>query len=404
MSRSTSATVTSSPKAPSAAAALGSAPAPAIARGLTTSSVLAAPAPTCTTTLDAPGEPDVYSFFESATSTWQYIVVDPATKKAVVIDPVLDYNPASGKVTTKTADGLLSFVKGNGLDVEMLLETHAHADHLTAAQYLKHKLEASSGHPVPVGIGKRITTVQERFGKVYGIPKERLENAFDKYLEDDEKFKIGQLECKVVHLPGHTPDHVGYMCGKGLFVGDTIFYVRFLLHSTMVTVTHMNSPQQPDVGSARADFPGGSPTDLFKSISYILSLPPDMRVYAGHDYPPNASGDVEAVEGARCWSLVSEQRNNNVHIRARLQEIRDANANAVTEDSAKGGDVGGEGLQQSLMESFITWRANRDSTLGAPRLLHPSLQVNICAGKFPQGDAATGRWLRIPVQGVPEGL
>ncbi|RXW21697.1 hypothetical protein EST38_g4148 [Candolleomyces aberdarensis] len=380
-------TATSAPKALAAASLLGSVPAPATTRGLTTASTSGSkliPNPTCTTIPNVPGEPDVYSFFESSTSTWQYIVVDPATKKAVVIDPVLDYNPASGKVTTKTADGLLSFVKDNGLDVEMLLETHAHADHLTSAQYLKHKLEASSGHPVPVAIGKRITAVQERFGKVYGIPKERLENAFDKYWEDDEHFNIGQLECKVVHLPGHTPDHVGYMCGKGLFVGDTIFY--------------------PDVGSARADFPGGSPTDLFNSISYILSLPPDTRIYAGHDYPPNASGDIEAIEGARCWSLVSDQRNSNVHIRARLQEIHDANASTVAEASAKGGEALSKELEQSLMESFITWRANRDSTLGAPRLLHPSLQVNVCAGKFPQGDTERGRWLRIPVQGVPEGL
>lgn len=324
--------------------------------------------PTCTTILDKPGQPDVYSFFETGTSTWQYVIVDPATKKAVIVDPVLDYNAASGVVSTTTADGLLSFVKSNSLDVVMLLETHAHADHITAAQYLKKKL----GGSVPVGIGKRIVGVQERFGKVYGVPKEWWDGAFDKYWEDNERFMIGSLECSVVHLPGHTPDHVGYMCGEGLFVGDTLFY--------------------PDVGSARADFPGGSPTELYDSIQRVLALSPSTRVYAGHDYPPEDSSPVEK----RCWSLVSEQREKNVHLKARLDEIRSSSSL----QSQGGAD---EDLAKKLMDSFIEWRAKRDKSLGAPRLIHPSLQVNICAGKLPRADEEGRRMFKIPLK-VPEGL
>jgi len=177
--------------------------------------------PTCSTVVDTPGEPNVHSFFEKDTSTWQYLIIDPSTRKAVIIDSVLNYNPASGVVSTQTADGLLAFIENERLEITMILETHAHADHLTAAQYLKMKL----GGKVPVGIGKRITMVQDRFAEVYGIPREWTMGVFDKYWNDDEKFKIGNLECQVFHLPGHTPDHVGYMCGNALFVGDTLFYV-----------------------------------------------------------------------------------------------------------------------------------------------------------------------------------
>lgn len=323
--------------------------------------------PTCSTVLNKPGQPDVYSFFEKDTSTWQYIVVDPVTKQAVIVDPVLDYNPASGVISTKTADGLLAFVKEKGLKVTKLMETHAHADHITAAQYLKKQLG-----DVQVGIGKRIVGVQERFAKIYGVPKEWWDGAFDKYWEDNERFKIGDLECSVIHLPGHTPDHVGYKCGEGLFVGDTLFY--------------------PDVGSARADFPGGSPTDLYDSIQRVLALSPSTRVYAGHDYPPEDSSPVEM----RCWSLVSEQREKNIHLKARLAEIT-----AASSLHSQGG--ADEDLAKKLMDAFIEWRAKRDRSLGAPRLIHPSLQVNICAGKLPQPDSEGRRMFKIPLK-IPAGL
>lgn len=202
---------------------------PFMFRGLASTSSPAPPSikaahPTCSSCHNTPGQPNVYSFFESNTNTWQYVVTDPSTKKAVIVDPVLDFYPASGAVTTKTADGLLAFVRENGYEIVMLLETHAHADHLTAAHYLKKRL----GGIVPVGIGKRIVEVQERFGKVYDVPRKWWDGAFDKYFDDEERFKIGDLECQVIHLPGHTPDHIGYVCGDGLFLGDTLFYVRIV--------------------------------------------------------------------------------------------------------------------------------------------------------------------------------
>ncbi|TFK23384.1 Metallo-hydrolase/oxidoreductase [Coprinopsis marcescibilis] len=323
----------------------------------------AAPKPTCGLSAQRVGEPTVSSFFETSTSTWQYIVSDPGTKKAVIIDPVLDYSPASGEITTKTADGLLAFVEQQGLDVVMLLETHAHADHLTAAQYLKSRL----GGSVPVAIGKRIKAVQKTFARVYGVPAEELEGCFDKLWEDDEKFMIGELECEVMHLPGHTPDHVGYRCGKALFVGDVIFY--------------------PDVGSARADFPGGSPTDLYKSVQRVLSLDPDLRIYAGHDYPPPGG-----QPGERCWSLVSEQRAKNVHLK--IPQV---------EPAQESGGVASSGTDEEALNAFIEWRGQRDKTLGAPRLLHPSLQVNIRAGRLPPGDGTGRRAFKIPLK-VPEGM
>jgi glyoxylase-like metal-dependent hydrolase (beta-lactamase superfamily II) len=177
--------------------------------------------PTCVTKSTCVDEPSVFSFFEKATSTWQYVVSDPATSKAVIIDPVLDYEPNSATVATRTADSLLSFIDQHGFDVIRLLETHAHADHLSASQHLKRRL---GGH-IPVGIGKRIKEVQETFAPVYGIEPASLEGAFDTLWEDDEKFALGNLPCQVIHLPGHTPDHVGYLCGGSLFVGDTVFYV-----------------------------------------------------------------------------------------------------------------------------------------------------------------------------------
>ncbi|RPD78055.1 Metallo-hydrolase/oxidoreductase [Lentinus tigrinus ALCF2SS1-7] len=284
-----------------------------------------------------PETPNVFTFFEKATSTWQYIVVDPHTSEAVIIDSVLDYDPASGVISTATADGLVSFVEQNGLKVIKILETHAHADHLTAAQYLKQQL----GGDVPVCIGQRIKQVQETFAPIYGLELSSMDNAFDAYLKDNEEFNLGSLSCHVLHLPGHTPDHVGFVIGKAVFTGDSIF--------------------NPDVGTARADFPGGNAETLYASMQRLLSLPGEYRLYVGHDYPQNRD--------QTCFSTVADQRAENKHVK--------------------------EGTDAT---SFIQWRKDRDAVLGAPRLLHPSLQVNIRAGRLPPADEQGRVFLRTPVK------
>lgn len=281
--------------------------------------------------------PTVFTFFEPATSTWQYVVVDPKTSEAVIVDPVLDYDPASGTITTSTADGLVSFVGHNGLKVSKILETHAHADHLTAAQYLKRQLPDD----VPVCIGQRIRQVQNMFAPVYGIDPPSLEGAFDIYFGDNEEFALGSLSCRVMHLPGHTPDHVGFVIGKAVFTGDSIF--------------------NPDVGSARADFPGGNAELLYASMQRLLSLPKDYRLYVGHDYPKDRD--------QTCFSTVADQRAKNMHVKTGVDSV-----------------------------AFIQFRKQRDAVLGAPRLLHPSLQVNIRAGRLPSPDKEGRVFMRIPVR------
>ncbi|KAI9068252.1 Metallo-hydrolase/oxidoreductase [Trametes sanguinea] len=281
--------------------------------------------------------PTVYSFFEKATSTWQYIVVDPNSSDAVVIDPVLDYEPNSGTISTQTADGLVAFIEHNKLKVTRILETHAHADHLTAARYLKQQLNGD----IPVCIGQRITMVQNTFAHMYGLSAESLANAFDVYLKDNEEFSLGSLCCHVMHLPGHTPDHVGYVIGKAVFTGDSIF--------------------NPDVGSARADFPGGDAEMLYESMQRLLALPEDYRLYVGHDYPQNRD--------QMCFATVADQRAQNKHVKV--------------------------GTSPS---DFIDFRRQRDAVLGAPRLLHPALQVNIRAGRLPPPDEQGRIFLRIPVR------
>ncbi|KIY46205.1 Metallo-hydrolase/oxidoreductase [Fistulina hepatica ATCC 64428] len=290
-----------------------------------------------------PGTPLIHSFWEPDTSTWQYLVVDPSTKQAVLIDPVLDFDPPSGTLSTRTADGILSFIENNTVNVTRILETHAHADHLTASQYFKSKLPGN----VPVCIGKRIKDVQATFAPVYGFGPEAFEDTFDIYLQDDEVFNVGDLTVRVLHLPGHTPDHLGYVIDKAVFTGDSIFL--------------------PDVGSARADFPGGNAVTLFSSISKLMALPEDYKTFVGHDYAPGTR-----VE--ECVCTVAEQRRSNKHSKVGTSE-----------------------------ESFVEFRTGRDNVLKVPRLLHPSLQVNIRAGKLPEPDSHTGRiHLKIPLRGAVE--
>ncbi|KAK7180555.1 hypothetical protein DPSP01_006073 [Paraphaeosphaeria sporulosa] len=298
--------------------------------------------------------PEIYPCFEPKTSTWQYIVADPQTREAVIIDSVLDFDPASNSLSTATADSLLSIIDEQKYSVTRILETHVHADHLTASRYLQQQL-INRGQPrADVCIGKRIQLVQHTLAARYSISSPELESAFDYLFDDDERFSIGSIEAYVLHLPGHTPDHVGYVIGESVFTGDSIF--------------------NPDVGSARCDFPGGSAHALFCSMQKLLSLPPDYRLYTGHDYPPEARALSEHGQKWKAYTTVKEQNLTNKHVR-----------NGVSEDQ------------------FVTWRTERDVALSEPRLLHQSLQVNIRGGRLPRRNTEGYRFLIIPLK-VPESL
>ncbi|KAK0105456.1 hypothetical protein ONS95_004176 [Cadophora gregata] len=296
-----------------------------------------------------PLAPEIYISFEPVTATLQYIVADPKTGEAAIIDSVLDFDPATNRLSTNSADALLSTVVHNGLKPTFIMETHAHADHLTAARYLQQKL-VELGHPKPkISAGKRITQVQATFASRYGISKDELENIFDQLWDDNQKFKIGLLDCEVLHLPGHTPDHVGYRIEQYVFTGDSIF--------------------NPDVGSARADFSGGSATQLYKSARILLDLPDHYRLYTGHDYPPSDREVNENGERFRAFSTVGEQRRENKHVKSGVDE-----------------------------ETFVKWRRERDATLGEPKLLHQALQFNIRGGRLPKMSERGDRLLLVPLK------
>ncbi|KAL2163790.1 hypothetical protein VTH06DRAFT_5849 [Thermothelomyces fergusii] len=305
------------------------------------------------TTTPQPQEPQIHSIFEPHTCTWQYVVADPATRTAAVIDPVLDYDSGTRTISTAAADGLLRLIRSEGhYVVSHVIETHAHADHLTAAFYLRRRLAAlqGDGGPVPaVGIGRRIGGVQELFGKRYGVAPEEYDGVFDLLLDDDQVFCIGSLPVRVMHLPGHTPDHIGYRIGNNVFCGDSLF------HSTL--------------GTARCDFPGGSARALYQSARRLLSLPDHVKVWVGHDYPP-----PEGKRAPEPCATVGEHRAKNKHVR-----------DGVSEDE------------------FVRMRNDRDRVLGAPRLLHESLQVNIRAGRLPEADESGMRMLKLPINVPGEG-
>ncbi|CAG5152762.1 uncharacterized protein ALTATR162_LOCUS2902 [Alternaria atra] len=289
-------------------------------------------------------EPVVHSLFEEKTGTWQYVVAHPSTKKAVIIDPVLDYDANTQMINTHTADSLLATISESGYHVERILETHAHADHLTAASYLQQCLYSQQGFKPPICIGKRIREVQDRFATRYGIATVEYESAFDHLFEDDETFEIGRLTVQVMHLPGHTPDHIGYQVGGNVFCGDSIFHA--------------------DIGTARCDFPGGSAKNLYTSAQKLLKLPEDMRIWTGHDYPA-CPQRCEAVP----WMTVRDHKEKNKHL-----------ANDVKE------------------ADFLTLRKERDASLAAPKLLHPSLQINIRAGRLPQPTLGGQRLMHLPIK------
>ncbi|KAK7413075.1 hypothetical protein QQX98_008023 [Neonectria punicea] len=287
----------------------------------------------------------IHDLFEPKTGTWQYVVADPETKHAVVIDPVLDFDPAKNTTSTETADAILSLVKEQNYLVVKILETHVHADHITSAGYLQSKLAHCQSQSPKICIGKRVGQTQEHFGRRYGIPDSEYKDAFDQLLDDDEIFSIGQLEAKTIHLPGHTPDHLGYVIGDNVFCGDSLF--------------------NPDVGSARCDFPGGDASALYSSARKMLSLPENFKIWTGHDYPP---GGDDGRANPLAATTVFEQNKSNKHLKGEVPK-----------------------------DEFIQWRTTRDAGLPAPRLLHQSLQLNIRAGKMPAESASGDRLLHIPV-------
>jgi glyoxylase-like metal-dependent hydrolase (beta-lactamase superfamily II) len=285
-----------------------------------------------------PKRPAIRSFFDEPTNTVSYLVADPATRKAAIIDPVLDYDHNAGTVDTRSVEAMLKAADEAGFTVEWVLETHAHADHLSGAPYIKAKTGAR------IGIGEHIKDVQRIFRPIFNATDLATDGSdFDHLFKDGERFKIGELDGEVLYTPGHTPADIAYKIEDAVFVGDTLF--------------------MPDYGTARADFPGGDAHQLYRSIKRLLALPAETRLFMCHDY--KAPGrDQYAWE-----TTVGEQRKNNVHLK-----------NGVTE------------------EEFVAMRSKRDATLSAPRLLLPSIQVNIRAGKFPPKEANGVRYLLIPVK------
>jgi glyoxylase-like metal-dependent hydrolase (beta-lactamase superfamily II) len=283
-------------------------------------------------------EPHIEAFFDEPTFTVSYLVGDPATRDAVVIDPVLDYDPATGRADARSADRILSAVAAGNWRVTMALETHAHADHLTAAPYIKARTGAA------IGICEHIRAVQQVFRPIFDVADLKPDGGdFDRLFADGERFPVGSLEFVVIHTPGHTPADVSYRVGDAVFVGDTLF--------------------MPDYGTARADFPGGDPRQLYRSIRKLLALPRETRLFMCHDY--KAPGrDTYSWE-----TTVGEQRDRSVHVHDGISE-----------------------------DEFVTLRRSRDAELAAPRLLLPSIQVNIRAGRFPPAEANGVRYLKIPVK------
>jgi glyoxylase-like metal-dependent hydrolase (beta-lactamase superfamily II) len=279
--------------------------------------------------------PVIQSFFDPETSTVTHIVSDPATGHAAIIDSVLDYDPKSGRTSHASADKVIAHVQQAGLKVDWLLETHAHADHLSAAPYLRGKLGGK------IAIGRHICEVQGVFKKIFNAKDMNTEGAeFDHLFDEGEQFKIGQVEVRVMHTPGHTPACLTYVMGKDAFVGDTLF--------------------MPDYGSARCDFPGGDAAVLYRSIRKVLALAPDTRLHLCHDYPPDGRAPV--------WvSTVAEQRAHNIHVHDGVSEAE-----------------------------FVSLRTARDKTLAMPELILPAVQVNVRAGQLPPPEYNGVRYLKIP--------
>ncbi len=284
------------------------------------------------------------AFFDTGTSTFSYLVLDPASKRCAIIDSVLDYDPKSGRTRTTQADRLITRVRELGATVDWIIETHAHADHLSAAAYLKAKLGGRTG------IGEHITEVQKIFGSIFnaGATFATDGRQFDQLFADGDTFSTGNLTFTVMHTPGHTPACLSYLVSDGqetiAFVGDTLF--------------------MPDTGSARCDFPGGDARTLYRSIRRLLELPASTRLYLCHDYPPNGRATT-------CTTTVGEQRSANIHVRDGIGE-----------------------------DEFVAVRTKRDATLEVPVLLLPAIQVNMRCGAFPEAEDNGVSYLKIPLNAL----
>ncbi len=287
--------------------------------------------------VDLSVKPEVTAFFDEQTNTVSYVVKDPNSTSCAVIDSVMDIDYAAGRISYGSADKIIAFVTKNGLHVEWLIETHAHADHLSAAPYIQGKLGGK------LGIGENIKIVQEVFGKIFneGTEFQRDGSQFDRLFKDGDTYEIGGMSAFAMLTPGHTPACMTHVIGNTAFVGDTLF--------------------MPDGGTARADFPGGDARVLYRSIKRVLELPPEMRLFMCHDYGPGGR-DIK-------WeTTVAEERTNNIHVR-----------DGVSEDE------------------FVRMREERDRTLALPKLIIPSIQVNIRGGNLPEPDETGKRHLKVPI-------
>lgn len=289
--------------------------------------------------VDITVKPQVQAFFDEATNTITYIVKDPASNSCAIIDSVMDIDYAAGRITFDHADEVIRQIEIQGLSLEWIIETHVHADHLSAAPYIQQKLGGK------IGVGSKITLVQETFGKIFneGTEFERDGSQFDALFEDGDTYQVGQMQCFAMYTPGHTPACMVHVMGDAAFVGDTLF--------------------MPDGGSARCDFPGGSAEDLYDSIQKVLALPDETRLFMCHDYGPNGR--------AIAWeTTVAEQKAANIHVGA-----------------------------GKTREDFVKFRTERDAQLGMPKLIIPSLQVNMRAGEVPT-DKDGNPMLKVPVNGL----
>lgn len=280
---------------------------------------------------------NVFPFFDKDSNTFSYVVQDPSSQHCAIIDPVLDFDYASGTIFYEGADAIIDFIKSKDLKVSWIIETHVHADHLSAAPYLKKKLGGK------IGIGKNITTVQNTFFTIFNEKKSNAADGsqFDYLFEDEEMYLLGNVQCRALHTPGHTPACMTHIMGDAAFVGDTLF--------------------MPDAGTARADFPGGDAAELYDSIAKILSQPDNTRIFMCHDYCPNGR-ELEYQ------TTVAEQKEKNIHIK--------------------------QGISKS---AFVELRQARDKTLSMPRLILPSLQVNMHAGHLPEQDTNGTVYLKVPI-------
>jgi glyoxylase-like metal-dependent hydrolase (beta-lactamase superfamily II) len=283
-------------------------------------------------------QPTVTPFFHKPTGTWSYVVADPGRREAVVIDPVLDYDWRSGRTGTATADRIVDHCTAAGLRLSWILETHAHADHLSSAPYLQSRLGGG------IAIGEGIRQVQATFKRIFGLGDDFATDGsqFDRLLADGDELDVGNIRARVLAVPGHTSDSVAYHVGDALFLGDTVF--------------------MPDGGSARCDFPGGDAAELYRSIQRLYALPPSTRVFVCHDYPP--AGGREP----RCETTIAEQKAGNIHVRDGVDEA-----------------------------AFVAMRRARDATLDVPNLVIPAVQVNIRAGHFPPAGPDGVSYLKVPL-------